>query len=878
MIKHFKKIVSVALCGVMMIGSAVFAADTKTVSADAAKSEKAYVLEKLGFMQEKEESMYSQSVTRGDFAYTLGKMLKQSGDKSSTRYFADVADYDYATPYINALVDMKVISVDEERKFYPERNITSEEAVKMVVTALGYNPLAIARGGYPMGYMKIAQNGDLLDGVNLVSGGEISWTQTAELLFNALIEPQYIPTEISNGGEEITYVESEDNTVLYELYGMDYARGILTGSNGSDIGFDVTSDENSLIVDGVKCRIDGENEDYTHMLGKNVYVLYTKEAKDVYYVFEDSSNKAEELLINIEDISSYNSGVIRYYVGDKEKTADISKAVLLYNKAVPDKNIKGLFDSLTCGSVRLIKTDSTGYTAAIIDDCKPFVLKFIDSTSETLYSESDNTIIKLQEYEIVNIKDEKGAKLELADIAAKSVMNVYASQNKERIDIKVTASSVEGKVNTVNGNDGKLTLEGKVYEAENNFEDSVIDSITVGNSVRLYLDEFGRVIYAKVLSADGMTTGYLIAARIEDAAFDSGINFKIYTSAGQLVTLKGAENLSIDGKNFRSAGKSALAAIPGNAQTQVIKYSVNSDGNINRIDTYEIGTESQDATLERLLDGSAYATKYNSRINKNIVVSADTKFFCVPKDNEVLSATADEFAVVKQGSFNNAVNFKFEVYKEKGENEYADAVVYRVNPDDTEGNDYLNSNMFIVRENLEAIDSNGETYRQLNGMQRGSEKNLKVYDSSLNKTNMPVDSITEGDLLRYRTDYNGNVSAIELLYDYSEDKKIGWGADNETTTLFTSAYTSNFQISAGYVSDKTDNTIGWGYKSGAVTDERISSSSSSFVFYDPDNRTSKVYKGSVEDVRDYKSAGNECDLIFVQMNQGYVQAAIVYKR
>lgn len=878
MIKHFKKIVSVALCGVMMIGSCVFAAETKTANADSAKPEKAYVLEKLGCLQEKDESMYTQAVSRGDFAYTLGKMLKLGNNDSSVRYFSDVTDYDYATPYINGLAEMKIISVDSERKFEPSRNITAEEAVKMVVTALGYSPLATARGGYPMGYMKIAQNGDLLDGISLTSGGVVTWGQTAELLFNALIEPQYIPEEISNGGEDITYVKSEENTVLYELYGMEFARGLLSGANGCDIGFDTTSDENSVVIDNVKCKIDGETEDYTDIIGKNVYAFYYKQDKSLYCILEDSVNTSEELVIDIEDFSSYSDGTIKYYVGDKEKSADISKAVILYNKAVPKNNIQSLFNNLTAGSIRLIKTSGSGYTAAVISDCKPFVLKFTDVSSENLYSESDSTVIKLKEYEIVRIKDENGDNLEVADIAAKSVMNVYASQNKERIDINVTESSVDGIVSGINSGENEITIESKVYEAENRFESAVTDSVSVGNNVRLYLDEFGKVIYAKILSSDGMTLGYLIAANTDGGVFDDGVNFKIYTSAGEIKTYESASNLKVDGVNYRSSGKAALAAIPGSGSTQIIKYAVNTDGKINVIDTYEAGNEDQDATLSRIKDGSAYSSKYSFRIGKDIVVSSDTKFFCVPNDDEVVSATADEFSIVKQGSFNNNVNFKFEVYKEKGENEYADAVVYRVNPDDNEANDYLNSHMFIVRENIEAIDENGDNYVQLSGMVRGRDETLKVYDSMLNKTNVAVSDISEGDLLRYRTNYKGKVSAIELLYDVSEDKRIGWGADTDTTTLFASGYVSNFQISAGYVSDKTDNTIGWGYKSGTVTDERIMSSSTSFVFYDPNGRGSKVYKGNAEDIKDYNSAENECDLIFVQFNQANVQSAIVYKR
>ncbi len=877
MINKFKKIISITLAGVMMIALSAFAEGTDTVSAYDAKTEKAYVLEKLGVMQSKEESVYPQSISRGDFAYCLGKLLNRSSGEESTRYFADVANYDYAAPYINGLVEVKVISVDEERRFYPERSITVEEAVKMVVAALGYSPLAQARGGYPVGYMRVAQKGDLLDGVMLTSAAEFTWAQTAELLFNALIEPQYVPVKINSDGDETTYVQSEEDTILKEVYSMEYARGVLTGSNGVDIALDVTSDKDYVVVDGIRCSIDGENEDYTKLLGKSVFVLYYRDNK-TYYIFEDTSKENEELIINIEDIVGYEDGNIRYYDGDKVKTANISKATILYNNAIPQDNITSLLNNLNCGSVRLVKTDNDGYNAAIISDCKPFVLKFADATSKSLYSESDDTTIKLDEYQAVNIKDVKGLKLTLDDVAAKSVMNVYASQNKERIDIIVSSDSVEGIAKSISTTDGSITLDGKVYEIEKGFETSVLSRINVGSTVRIYLDEFGKIIYGKVLDSAGMTTGYLVAAKADDSGFDDKIIFKIYTASGVLTTYESASNINIDGESYRSESKRALAAIPNGGNTQIIRFGLNSDERINVIDTYEPGNESQDATLTRIKDGSVNSSKYSNRIGKDIVVSADTKFFCVPQDDDVLSATADKFSIVKQNSFNNAVNFKFEVYKEKGDNEFADAVIYRVNPDDTEENDYLNSNMFLVSDNIEAIDENGDLYRKLNGILKGRDTSLKVYEDSINKTNMAVDDIAEGDLIRYRTTYNGKVSAIEVLYDFSENKRIGWKNDNEIMSLFDSNYNSNFQVSFGYVSEKGDNVVGWGYKSGANTDERINATSTSITFYDKDSRGSKVYKGSVNDIKDYKSADDECDMIFVQFNQANVQAVVVYKR
>ncbi|HCB95376.1 MAG TPA: hypothetical protein DEP65_06980, partial [Ruminococcus sp.] len=89
---------------------------------------------------------------------------------------------------------------------------------------------------------------------------------------------------------------------------------------------------------------------------------------------------------------------------------------------------------------------------------------------------------------------------------------------------------------------------------------------------------------------------------------------------------------------------------------------------------------------------------------------------------------------------------------------------------------------------------------------------------------------------------------------------------------------SYFNLSFGYVSERGDSTIGWGYKSGTQTDERISAGSTTFMFYDKNSRDKKVYLGNFDDIRDYESAGDECDIIIAQFSDGNIRTAVIYKR
>ena len=69
-------------------------------------------------------------------------------------------------------------------KFGPEDTVTYEQAVKMVVCALGYGPMASSQGGWPAGYTSVAASIDLTKGVSSSARGDI-----AVLIYNALTTP-----------------------------------------------------------------------------------------------------------------------------------------------------------------------------------------------------------------------------------------------------------------------------------------------------------------------------------------------------------------------------------------------------------------------------------------------------------------------------------------------------------------------------------------------------------------------------------------------------------------------------------------------------------------------------------------------------------------
>ena len=79
--------------------------------------------------------------------------------------FPDVSEYHWAKGYISIAKELKIVEGDPSGNFNPEASVTNEEFIKMLVVALGYEPIAESRGGYPVGYNMVASNCGITEGL-----------------------------------------------------------------------------------------------------------------------------------------------------------------------------------------------------------------------------------------------------------------------------------------------------------------------------------------------------------------------------------------------------------------------------------------------------------------------------------------------------------------------------------------------------------------------------------------------------------------------------------------------------------------------------------------------------------------------------------------
>ncbi|MDO5311040.1 MAG: hypothetical protein Q4E94_03955, partial [Clostridia bacterium] len=544
------------------------------------------------------------------------------------------------------------------------------------------------------------------------------------------------------------------------------------------------------------------------------------------------------------------------------------------------------------GEIRLMDFDGDGrYNAVTVDNFESFVMKYYDGASSTIFAKNSGDYIDLDSYEYVALKDESGKAIDAADIPADSVLNIMATRDGERIKVTVSGKSIEGQVEEINSSDGiyggtEVKIGGKAYGISRQYEDELEKTVSVGSSIIAYINMFDRIIAAEVYNPDGYNAAYLMNAVIDSASFDKSLKLYMYKSDGKIETKSCAARITVDGIEYKSNSAAAAAfpqcVVSGDTVTltpQIIKYRENADEFITEIDTYNQGNESTESSLARTVGQESEVMKFNARIGKKEVLSANTKVYHVPQDSDVMSATEKDFKILGTNSINSRYSFKLECYRLRGSNEYADIVVYRRSFDDTKENDWWNSSIFLVKENYEMSDADSESLRRITGLINGGEGYIDVYESELADTvKISPEDIKEGDLIRYRTNFNGRVHDIELLYDPSGYDFSNWKNYNEAVSLFDPTYDQYFQLSFGYVSESSVHNVGWGYKSGAQTDELVDLSSVPCMFFDRNERDGKrVYTERSASVRDYKSFGDKCDRIIVHLKNGNPAAAVIYR-
>ena len=131
--------------------------------------------------------------------------------------FADVSAQTKNHNEIEYCLELGIVA--ESELFNPDALVTISEFSKMVCCALGYGGYADVMGGYPSGYLSIAQQCGFYRGIDTRGEAYIKYTDADGILANILVS-DYIPHD---------KFENDDKcNVLYRFFDIYRVSGIVT--------------------------------------------------------------------------------------------------------------------------------------------------------------------------------------------------------------------------------------------------------------------------------------------------------------------------------------------------------------------------------------------------------------------------------------------------------------------------------------------------------------------------------------------------------------------------------------------------------------------------------------------------------------------------
>ncbi len=464
--KNLKKVLALVVVFAMMVSSVAFAAIYPDVAADADYAKAVSVLSDLGMIKGDDKGNFNPdaTITRAEFATMITRLLGVEGAATGKANFTDVAADHWATGYIAMAQQQGIISGYGDGTFGPENPVKYEEAVKMLVCALGYEPMAVSKGGWVAGYLTTAYQIGLLSDVTGTQGAGAPRSLVAQLCYNALDIPMM---EQTGFGTEVKLeimkrTEDHDKVTLLTKMGI-YKLGGIVAAN-SKVSYKTTMPYTAAVQDKgiVEFWWDDDFDSPVKTWAKKtgaVVPVYDKgnpyfaaelllagetDIEDaignqlVVYVKKNVS-KYEVLAYEIDDVST--SFVISSKALDDDATDDSFANVVKYFKDGATKSTKV---NIAPSATTLVNNTSMalsnlGTAVNSVNSDVPCSIEFIDYNADNYYD-----VISVTKYYHAVVEEVDEAK------------GIAVDKNDNKINFNVDDPDAKVTIKDINGNE--LTL------------------------------------------------------------------------------------------------------------------------------------------------------------------------------------------------------------------------------------------------------------------------------------------------------------------------------------------------------------------------------------------------------------------------------------
>ncbi len=861
--RNLKKTLAVVLAFAMVFSMGIINTFAfSDVEAGTVVDEAVGILSNLSILEGFEDGTFKpeETVTRAQMAAIICRTLgyeSQAQSSMGTTVFTDVAADSWASGYINVAQAQGIINGYGNGLFGPNDKVTYEQAVKMIVAALGYDVAAAAKGGYPTGYLAIASAEGITKNANGRVGDAALRATVAVLVYNSLEVRLMDQNSWSTDGSD-TYGKTAD-TILSKYLNVSKWEGMLetdTFTNYAENGYDedeverisldakavtkfYTESGSNIVLDemtnkdGDASNINASLVDTTGLLGKRV-IAYIGNEEDpetderMVYALNEKSKSNSSVEINALQLvkGDTTANMIKYTEAGstKVKELELEASPVIYVNYVKyaddDKKITNTATLYTNanlskgGVVEFISNDADKKIEYII--VKRYDKEYVVETAtekegvfryENYTTEGISKIDTTKEDQL-HIVYKDGALAEVKDIEANNTVSMFELNGKKVYLYYVSSKVVTG---AVEGYDEKVVV---INDEEYQLDMGEKKTSELAKTEGIYfIDVDGRIAHYEADKTSG-AFGILLAVA-QGTGFDSNVyKVRVALADGTVAIYELDKDAEYDGKDTAKevAEKLAGGSIPAEGYITDYDKAVEStfkftfkDGKVSEIDK---------------LDGTAYdvtSGSYDAEANSygKYDFADDALVFAIKADKEAKDIDPDVISVGAVSAFfaDKDENKVFAVVDDDND-DYVDLIIgFNLVPSVSEEGALITiTGKKVIRY------ADGEAVR-IEGIQAGEEVTYTIYNDKYTVSTKPED-LAIGDVIIVSTpSEEGVVSNFRLIFDASNKAIDSAAAAVKVKDLYTAYRTLTKTTGERFFLDGADITNS--YESGQTYGEKV---------------------------------------------------------
>ncbi len=813
-----KRLLSLILAVAMMLSLAVMPSAEELVLSDIdSSSDEGKAVSKLvsrGIINGYEDGTFrpGNSISRAEFCVVMVKFQAQQDyiNPDALTGFEDLdtdENYAWARPYVAKAVELGIINGFEDKTFRAADPVTYEQAIKMIVCALGYEKegmMPTIEGDWSSGYVAKAMTLRVTSGTSIANKTRACTRGTVAIL---------VANALDADRNDNTGIEGWAPGEADEALGYEEIKGIVTGTYLTELEYaDSSVPKNCIQIDDEVYEI-GFSSDPNEFLGCEVRAVVKEEGPENDYpvvVGMEYTSKTNVLEIDADLVGDFEDGVLEYLTkrdGNSRDAKIDDEYITIFNNKAYDYDIEDLNEELVNGSVVLV--DNNGdkrYDVIRINSYDVFVVSSKNSSSQKItlmYDaeyEGENTLVfPAESTSIIFSLKRNGKEIKFSDIAKWDVLNIKASpedaEGKRYYEVVVTRETVSGNITERDSSDASaIVIGGEEYYIADSLMEYIEEggedapTLEVGESAQVYLDAAGKIVAAAEAKSDVSSEkyAYLFALRQDSDDSEYDLEFKLYTTDGKFIQIGAASKITIDETKYKALDDDILDVLEESADEansnyspdsygyhQPIIYQTNSEGLITTIYTVK-STENEDISMSMKNDkNELYYSPYDSGDDDEGVsyssssksfgkfkVSSSTKIMFVP-DNR--GASDDYLTFSYSKAFSNGRKYHVEAFGLTSNKTASLVLLYHQN----DSRIYTSSSPWMIV----ASKSDTKNGTVIKGYQ-GTSYSLKSVTVSEEDGPSSVADIGKGDIIRYILDSRNELIDYQIWFDASDPEQL----------------------------------------------------------------------------------------------------------